>query len=341
MSTAIKPTESQTALATQDAVGKLPAEIQQALHLRRLRNSVAGQIAQQNWGKSLDLDTRRAVADWGQQFRVDVTTEIHVLGGNIYLNAAFYLRRLSELIDTGVVEYAVADHIEDDDRLKRLGVEGEGEYTRRLRERIAHQVPDKAASAVVFRVKLRSMTQEVVGVKWCGNGTRKNDPVGDDKPVETSESRAARRCMRLLASHVPPRIAADMALIEGSAEMVSARVKDAHARFIDETQRNEIRPKAIAQGDASDPYGVGARRAIGAGQDPVAVVEPAAGDALLASLASPEQKRRVYELLNDPATDITSSEMERYAALAGSTDFPAADADAMIAKLESFVTHEG
>lgn len=213
-------------------VGVLPPELQQALALRKMRNQVAGQLAAQNWGKSLDLDTRRAIADWGQQFRVDVTTEIHVLGGNVYLNAAFYLRQLSELIAAGLVEYAYPDHVEDDPRLKQLGPEGEGEYSRRLRERIKHQVPDKAASAVVFRVKLRSMDREVTGCKWAGNGTRKNDPVGDDRPVETSESRAARRCMRLLASHVPMQLASIVEQAELSAANLSRRVTEARAAHV-------------------------------------------------------------------------------------------------------------
>src|SRR5262249_44786910 len=99
------------------AIGELPPEIQHALELRKQRNLVAAQIAGMSWGESIDLDTRRAVADWGRQFRVDVTTEVHILGKRIYLNAAFYLRRLGEMIADGRVEYAVADHVEDDPRL--------------------------------------------------------------------------------------------------------------------------------------------------------------------------------------------------------------------------------
>jgi hypothetical protein len=324
--------DESTAIALREpAIGNLPAEVQQALQMRRLSNQVAGELAKQNWGKSLDLSTRRAVADWGQQFRVDVTTEIHVLGGNIYLNAAFYLRRLGEMIEQSLVEYAVADHVEDDARLKQLGAEGEGEYTRRLRERIAHQIPDKAASAVVFRVKLRSMTQEIVGVKWCGNGTRKNDPVGDDKPVETSESRAARRAMRLLASHVPQRISGDLSSIENAADSLSERVRAAKVRFDEETAANEIKPKALAQGDASDPYGVNSRRAIGAGQEPVAVVDN--------GLASQEQKIRITELLD--RADLTDARREALAKEAGAASFTASAAQKMIALLEALVPQSG
>jgi hypothetical protein len=235
-------------------VGRLPVSVQQQLQLRKMRNQVAGELAKINWGKGLDENTRRAVADWGQQFRVDVTTEIHVLGGNIYLAASFYLRRLGELIANGLVEYAYADHIEDDPRLKQLGPDGEGEYNRRLSERIKFQVPEKAASAVAFRVKLRSMTQEVVGVKWCGNGTRKNDPVGDALPVETSESRAARRAMRLLVSHVPTEVQTELSTIEGSASHLSETVKDAKARIAAVEERVNTPPRMITMPPASDPY---------------------------------------------------------------------------------------
>ena len=252
MSTAVR-TEPGTdvALSGSASVGKLTPEFQQALAMRRMRNQVAAQIGGTNWGKGLDVETTRGIADWGQQFRVDVTTEIHVLGGNIYLNVAFWLRQLGEMSAAGLVEYAFADHVEDDPRLKLIGPDGEGEYSRRLRERIKHNLPDKAASAVVFRVKLRSMDREVTGAKACGNGIKKNDPVGEQFPVETAESRAARRCMRLLASHVPPDMANHLGVIESSADVLSERV--AHAR--NEIRESNARIEAPPPGRSRVPAG--------------------------------------------------------------------------------------
>lgn len=236
------------------SIGTLPPDLQHALALRKMRNQVAGQLASQNWGKNLDLETRRAIADWGQQFRVDVTTEIHVLGGNVYLNAAFALRKLSELIEAGVVEYAYADHVEDDPRLKALGPEGEGEYSRRLRERIMHNLPDKAASAVVFRIKLRTMDKEVTGAKACGNGVKKNDPVGDAAPVETSESRAARRAMRMIASHVPRPVADEFERVEASAQVLTDRVRAAREQFKVSEAAARINPRPLPAVSSGDPY---------------------------------------------------------------------------------------
>jgi hypothetical protein len=223
-------------LAESAAVGTLPVEVQHALELRKLQNQVAGQLAAMNWGKGLDLPTRRALADWGQRYHVDVTTEIDVLGSNIYLNARYYLRRLGDLVAAGLVEYAFADHVEDDKRLARLGADGEGEITRRLRERIKYGIPDAAAGAVVFRVKLRSMEREIVGVNWCGGGTRKSDPVGEAEPIKTAESRAARRAMRMVASHVPQEYRAQFEGVEAETDAVSARIAESHAALAREVQ---------------------------------------------------------------------------------------------------------
>ena len=235
-----------TAVAVRDgAVGNLPAAVQQQLELRRAQNAVVAQIAGMNWGKALDIGTRRAVADWGQRFRVDVTTEIDVLGANIYLNARYYLRRLAELIARGVVEYAYADHVEDDPRLTKLGAEGEGETTRRLRERIKHGIPDKATGAVVFRIKLNALTKEITGASWCGGGTRKSDPVGEAEPVKTAESRAARRAVRQIASHLPD-VAQEIEAVATEAEVVTARIHAAH----EQDARDVTERVALARGTA-------------------------------------------------------------------------------------------
>lgn len=276
-----KPESTAVQMTEIAAIGNLPPEIQQQLELRKLSNQVAGKLAELNWGKQLDHATRRAVADWGNRFGVDTTIEINVLGGNVYINAAYYLRRLSELIDSGLVEYAYADHIEDDPRLLKLGPDGEGESSRRLRMRIMYGVKGDPASCVAFRVKLRSMDREVVGVKACGGGVRKNDPVGDAFPTETAETRAARRAMRLLVSHVPKKVSTEIETIEASAEALGNRIASAKHQFKDETTALEIRPSPLALPSQGDPYG------------PVATAEkPDTVTAGAAPEAEPEQPKR-------------------------------------------------
>lgn len=216
------------------AVGKLPPNLEAIIKEMELRgekghNVAVAAIAKLGWGKNLDERTRRALSEWGRRFNVDVATEIDILGDKIYLNANFYLRKLSELVAAGLVEYAMVDYVHHDERLGRIAHEKEPEHLtapelehwlarrasaaramwHRERARIDHGIPEAATGAAVFRVKLASMDQEVSGANWCGGGTGnhkaggKGDPVGEKEPAKTSASRAARRCMRQIVSHIP------------------------------------------------------------------------------------------------------------------------------------------
>lgn len=235
-----------TATAEEDpkGFGQFPVAIRQALEMRKLANAVAGEIAKLSWGKAIERSTARAIADWGQSHHVDVITEIDFLGNKPYLNARFYLRRLAEQVSEGLVDYAVPDFIHYDARLEKLAaqVDEEGKLTmvakdalaeldRRIGVRIQYGVPDAAAGACVFRVKLHNLSREVVGVNWCGGGTGahkaggKGDPVGDMEPVKTAESRAARRCLRLLVSHMP-KVAQEIGQTEAALEAFSGRIAE-------------------------------------------------------------------------------------------------------------------
>ena len=211
-STTTQESEEAKQSRTAMAIGNLPDHIKNELILARQRNVVSAAIAEGNWGKGLDRDTRFRIAEWAQQVDIDPATELNVLGGSFYKNANYYLRRQSQMIADGIVEYAIADHVEVDARLvaraKRtdnpeLAAAARREIDRREQVRIEYQIPDAAVSSVVWRIKLRGIAVEFTAAKWCGGGTRKKDPVGDDFPVETSETRAARRAIRLIASHRP------------------------------------------------------------------------------------------------------------------------------------------
>lgn len=204
-----------TALATveDEGVGKFPPAIQQALRMRKLANAVASEITKLSWGQNIDRSVAMAIGEWGHQHGVDVITEIDFLGNKPYLNSRFYFRKLAEQIARDRVEYAVADFVHVDRRLDKLAAEGDAEAVeeqlRRAKERIKRGIPDEATGACVFRIKLRSMNREIVGVNWCGGGTGKHkaggkgDPVGEVEPIKTAESRAGRRGIRLMASHMP------------------------------------------------------------------------------------------------------------------------------------------
>jgi len=216
-------------------VGRLPEAIRHQLKLARIANEARKEMAKMSWGASLDQRALGAIAEWGRVYGVDVTQEIDLLGGRVYLNARYYLRRLADLITAGRVEYAHADHIHDDTRLKELGTDGDTERHRRLKERIKYNVPEKAAAAVAFRVKVRDMEMEVVGVNWAGGGVRKSDPVGEAEPVKTAESRAARRAMRQLVGHVKE--AEDVEAMVETLKPVEAEVERARELAKAEQQR--------------------------------------------------------------------------------------------------------
>lgn len=197
--------------ATQLAIGTLPDAIKNALILKRQQALVTAKLAATNWGQGLDRDTRLRIVQWAQAAGIDPATELDVLGGRFYKNSQYYIRRLSEMLAAGIVEYAYVDHIEVDPRLEQLAnstnaetaAMARQEIDRRMMMRIQYQAPEAAKSTAVFHVKLRAVAHEFTACKWCGGGTRTKDPVGDQFPVETSETRSARRCLRFIASHDP------------------------------------------------------------------------------------------------------------------------------------------
>lgn len=204
-----------------------PARREQ-VHMRKLVSEVAGEIGKLSWGKNLEEQTRKALAHWGEEHHVDVVTEVDMLGGKPYLNSHFYLRKLGDLIAQERVEYVEADFCHVDPRLDAQAKAGDAdavtEKKRREQVRIRHGIPDAATGACVFRLKLHVLRREIVGVNWCGGGTGnhkaggKGDPVGDMEPVKTAESRAARRCLRQAASHIP----AQAALVEATVHSLEA-----------------------------------------------------------------------------------------------------------------------
>jgi hypothetical protein len=241
---------------TQRAIGNLPPEMAAMVELRRANNIIAAQIAETNWGKGMDRETRRAIADWGRRHEIDVNTEINVLGGNIYLNSMFYLGRLAKMIERGLVEYAVADHVEADPRLGEFP----DELKRRIFERIKFQIPDIAKSAVVARVKLRNSDMEFNAAKWCGGrGTNSSgklkDPVGEEFPVETSESRAWRRVLKLLVSHVPDEIRRIQQAEEDAQVSLSTVIEtDRDQQRVDSARvQRQLNPPLVA--DVHETYG--------------------------------------------------------------------------------------
>jgi hypothetical protein len=245
MTTSQKP-EPGTAVSTVKRT-QLSADQQAHIEARRAHGLMVQAIKGTVWAKEFDADTIRAVAMWARENDIDPVTEIHVLGGNIYIGARYFERVLSRLMGAGQIDYAKKDWVHVDKRIEKLADGGDqemkGESRRRMKARIQFNIPDEADAACVYRVKHTQMGEEVTGAKWHvpgkkrvikrrdGSGTFEvdADPVGDQFPVETIETRALRRCVLQLREAFPEsiRIAStrDDDAIE-MAEVVQANVRE-------------------------------------------------------------------------------------------------------------------
>jgi hypothetical protein len=268
-------TETQRPAATENVAGfnQLPDTIKTALQLRAYQRTTIEAIAKTNWGKNMDAYTARNIAAWALQYGIDAATEIEVLGGNIYLNAKFYLRGLAHMIAAGRVEYIILEHIEADPRLADFPEEAK----KRQWARIENQVPEAAVSAVVAHIKLKGVPVEFVGCKWAGgrgkrqtqNGEKFKDPIGEEFPVETSETRAIRRAMRMMISHVPDEARRHEEIADSAELELGNVIRDAQARAKVDMQRAARPHKEIHHGGYDEP-----RKELAAGE--VEVAAPAA-----------------------------------------------------------------
>lgn len=236
---------------------EFPAHIQNALDLTRMSRAVAKEVAKLSWGAALTREACEAIAAWGQQHAVDVTTEIHILGNRIYLNADFYKRKLGEMVAANLVDGFKADFIHHDTRLEKMAKDGDQEALtemhRRQKLRIQYNVPEGVEAACVFSLKLKALDTPIVGVKWCGKGSGRKDPVGEQFPTETSETRAIRRALKLAVSHVPS-IATKVGPAELAAKALESSIGIAHEQVKEELKVLAATNRPTALKPAEDPY---------------------------------------------------------------------------------------
>jgi hypothetical protein len=236
-----------TAIATRK--NALPAHQQAHVDEIRARNLMVAAIRGTQWGNNLSQDVQRSIAEYCRQNNLDPVRHVEILGGRIYLTAELYDEKGAHLIRTGVIRPDEPDYINADPRLDELEKKGDAwaaeENVRRLRQRIAHNVPEKAAAAVVQRFWVHGTDTAIVGVNWCG-GTGKKDPVGDAEPAKTAATRARRRAWKQLADIIP-----------GYAEIIQPI--EATARMVSETMPVQVveaptGPKALPATSHESPY---------------------------------------------------------------------------------------
>ena len=213
--------EPGTAVATRKAA--LPADIQARVDENRARNMMVTAIRGTQWGKDCSQEMARAVAQYCRENNLDPVRHVEILGGRIYLTAELYDEKGAHLLRSGEIIPDKPDYINADERLDKLASDGDAwaieERTRRLRLRIEHAVPEKAAAAVVQIFRLKSGAA-IVGVNWCGGGSRTRDPVGDAEPTKTAQTRARRRAWKQVADIVPG-YAEIIKPLEGTAKIAS------------------------------------------------------------------------------------------------------------------------
>ncbi|MDB4916380.1 MAG: hypothetical protein JWM95_4024 [Gemmatimonadetes bacterium] len=231
---------------------KLTPEGEARLYEIKARNEMVRAIAGESWGAKLSMIQARAFAEYMRRFNLDIS-EIDNLGGRPYRNGRYYMRRVAELAAAERVEWYKGRHIGPDARLEEFAKAGEqwaiDERFDRLKECIRLGVPADAVYVYVVTVKMKELALPTEGVKWWSPQTagsdkrKKSDPVADENPGLTVETRAWRRCGRLCAAEIPE-------LREQEAEMEFA-ANETHAAMIEEATEVEItKPVAGLDDDA-------------------------------------------------------------------------------------------
>lgn len=274
----------QTPEAPHDRFAGLTPRARAKMEENRARNAMVVAISNESWGTKLTPIQQRAFAEYMRMFHLDIS-EVDNLGGRPYRNGRYYMRRTAELASEGRVDWYKAEHIGPDKRLDDMAKAGDqwaiDEKTRRVRECIRLAIPAEATYAYVVTVKMKELSLPTEGAKWYVPGRKKMgwakgkqgvreevsaDPVGDENPITSVETRAWRRAGRLYAAEIPE-LRDQEAYMEFQADATQEAVIAEAVRADEEDSANTITPKPLVSTPASDPYGlnVDAQPAIGAG----------------------------------------------------------------------------
>lgn len=212
------PTKPATALTTREQlqaerakvpVGTRTPEMQRILQEQREMAEMGRAIANMSWGRNLGADVCLQVAKYCREFGIDAATEVEILGGRIYRKADYFIRRGVELRRDGLIRDHQVLHINADPRLAKLA-EGNDEIAKRaaleIRQReflrIKYNIPDEAKGAVCITI-WPTEGPAVEGANYAGSWGNRKDPVGENDPGKTAETRAWRRAWKHLIDTMP------------------------------------------------------------------------------------------------------------------------------------------
>ena len=166
---------------------KTPAERQLAFSLAsqarqaKMIRDVAVAVAETGWGKEISPISRAAVVRYCLEIGADPVRHVHMLGGTVYLNAAFWMDLVAS---NPKFLRAETRFVHQDDRADAE------EQERRKAQRLVYGVPEKALGAAVVTL-FYDGRGPFIGVNWAG--AKDSDPVGKQEPTKTAETRAYRR----------------------------------------------------------------------------------------------------------------------------------------------------
>lgn len=178
-------------------------------------------VAAQTWGNSLpNPELQKAFCEWALAKGIDPALHVNILGGNVYLNAAYYLERLSahpgykhsrSLIVAPVSRRKMPEEIFDEKNRTKLMKHEMKVNVERYMKQIELEIPpainnfpDSAAACLVFIEMKDGSVFEAwraagsYGRKSLRNANKPRDPVGDQAPQFTAETRAYRACCKKL-----------------------------------------------------------------------------------------------------------------------------------------------
>ena len=160
----------------------------------------AQEIAAMSWGKELSQAARAAIAFFAYECGTNPVTHWIVLGGNLYDTSALWFDLATSQPDYEGYE---VNHINDDERL-----EDNERHSRRLL-RAKYNIPEDVKGACIVTIWKRLPTGQIrafSGVNHAGNrqgfNARKGaqglikDPIGEQDPGKTAETRAFRRAAK-------------------------------------------------------------------------------------------------------------------------------------------------
>ena len=209
--------------ASTDSFVKIEAyRAAKAVEREQLLGRAAIEIANTQWGGSISVDARKAVARWCMEAGLDPARHIYILGGKIYDNAEYYIDKLASMATFHHAEIklvAPLDHRKIDP--EAVGTEKATELRRMQQEMNAERLclqmtwgvppeandhPDTSAAAVVTLYFTDGSTAQACN--WAGSMGKKRppsqknpkgapkDPIGDDSPVKTAITRALRKAAK-------------------------------------------------------------------------------------------------------------------------------------------------